>query len=80
MEYLYKKLNVLIMHAKHIYRSRLGELANDHPKYRSRSGLTKKAIQRLTVGAQIAIGSTVTLIIYNSLDMIFITSPIMYLV
>ena len=30
-------------------------LEKDHPEYRGRGGLTKRAIQRLTVGARIAI-------------------------
>lgn len=42
-------------HACKAYRSRLEELAKDNPRYRGKGGLTKKAIQRLTVGARIAI-------------------------
>ena len=42
-------------HACKAYRSRLEELAKDHPQFRGKGGLTKKAIQRLTVGARIAI-------------------------
>ena len=42
-------------HAVKCYRSRLEQLAKDHPEYRGRGGLTKRAIQRLTVGARIAI-------------------------
>ena len=42
-------------HAVKCYRSRLEALAKDHPQYRGRGGLTKRAIQRLTVGARIAI-------------------------
>ena len=42
-------------HAVECYRSRLEALAKDHPQYRGRGGLTKRAIQRLTVGARIAI-------------------------
>ena len=37
------------------YRSRLESLAKDHPEFRGKGGLTKRAIQRLTVGARIAI-------------------------
>ena len=37
------------------YRSRLEALAKDNPQYHGKGGLTKKAIQRLTVGARIAI-------------------------
>ena len=39
-------------HAVKCYRSRL---ANDRPQYRGKGGLTKRAIQRLTVGDRIAI-------------------------
>ena len=42
-------------HAVKCYRSRLEELARDNPQYRGKGGLTKRAIQRLTVGARIAI-------------------------
>lgn len=42
-------------HAVKGYRSRLEALAKDHPQYRGKGGLTKRAIQRLTVGARIAI-------------------------
>ena len=37
------------------YRSRLETLAADHPEFRGRGGLTKRAMQRLTVGARVAI-------------------------
>ena len=37
------------------YRGRFEELAKDNPQYRGKGGLTKRAIQRLTVGARIAI-------------------------
>jgi hypothetical protein len=42
-------------HACKAYRSRLEALTKDNPQYRGKGGLTKKAIQRLTVGARIAI-------------------------
>ena len=42
-------------HACKAYRSRLEALAKDNPQYRGKGGLTKKAIQKLTVGARIAI-------------------------
>ena len=42
-------------HAVKCYRSRLEALAKDHSQYRGKGGLTKRAIQRLTVGARIAI-------------------------
>ena len=42
-------------HACKAYRSRLEALAKDNPEYRGKGGLTKKVIQRLTVGARIAI-------------------------
>ena len=42
-------------HACKCYRNRLEELAKDHPEFRGRGRLTKKAIQRLTTGARIAI-------------------------
>ena len=42
-------------HAVKSYRSRLEELAKDNPQYRGKGGLTKRAMQRLTVGARIAI-------------------------
>ena len=38
-------------HACKGYRSRLEKLAADHPEFRGRRGLTKRAMQRLTVGA-----------------------------
>ena len=37
------------------YRSRLEAFAKDHPQYQGKGGLTKRAIQRLTVGAHIAV-------------------------
>ena len=43
-------------HACKAYKSRLEVLAKDNPQYRGKGGLTKKTIQRLTVGARIAIG------------------------
>ena len=42
-------------HACKAYRSRLEALAKDKPQFRGKGGLTNKAIQRLTVGARIAI-------------------------
>ena len=42
-------------HACKAYRSRLEALAKDNPEYRGKGGLTKKVIQRLTVGTIIAI-------------------------
>lgn len=42
-------------HACKCYRSRLEALAKDHPEFRGKGGLTKRAIQRLTIGARIAI-------------------------
>ena len=42
-------------HACKCYRSRLEQLAKDHPVYRGRGGLTKRAIQRITIGARLAI-------------------------
>uniref|UniRef100_A0A1X7U2N7 Mutator-like transposase domain-containing protein n=1 Tax=Amphimedon queenslandica TaxID=400682 RepID=A0A1X7U2N7_AMPQE len=42
-------------HAYKAYRSCLEELARDHPQYKGKGGLTKRAIQRLTTGARIAI-------------------------
>ena len=42
-------------HACKGYRSRLEKLATDHPEFCRRGGLTKRAIQRLTVGARVAI-------------------------
>ena len=42
-------------HAVKCYRSRLEELAKENPQYRGKGGLTKRAMQRLTVGARIAI-------------------------
>ena len=37
------------------YRSRLEKLAKDHPEFRGRGGLTQRIMQRLTVGARLAI-------------------------
>ena len=42
-------------HACKAYRSRLEALAKDNPQFRGKGGLTKKAIQRLTIGARMAI-------------------------
>ena len=42
-------------HACKCYRSRLEQLAKDHPEYRGRGGLTKRAIQHITIGARLAI-------------------------
>ena len=42
-------------HACKCCRSRLVSLAKDHPEFRGKGSLTKRAIQRLTVGARIAI-------------------------
>ena len=42
-------------HACKCYRTRLEQLAKDHPEYRGRGGLTKRVIQRLTIGARVAI-------------------------
>ena len=42
-------------HACKCYRSRLEALAKDHPEFRGKGGLTKRVIQRLTVGARVAI-------------------------
>ena len=42
-------------HAVKCYRSRLEQLVKDNPQYRGKGGLTKRAIQRLTVGARVAI-------------------------
>lgn len=42
-------------HACKCYRSRLEQLAKDHPEYRGRGGLTKRAMQRITIGARLAI-------------------------
>ena len=42
-------------HACKCYRSRLEAFAKDHPQFCGKGGLTKRAIQRLTVGAQMAI-------------------------
>ena len=42
-------------HACKCYRSRLEALAKDHSEFRGKGGLTKRAIQRLTIGARIAI-------------------------
>ena len=42
-------------HACTAYQSHLEALAKDNPQLYGRGGLTKKAIQRLTVGARIAI-------------------------
>ena len=45
-------------HACKCYRSRLETLVKDHPEFRGKGGLTKQAIQCLTVGARIAIKCT----------------------
>ena len=42
-------------HAVKCYRSRLEALAQDHPHFRGKGRLTKRVIQRLTVGARVAI-------------------------
>jgi len=42
-------------HACKCYHSRLEQLAKDHPEYRGRGGLTKRAIQRITIGVRLAI-------------------------
>ena len=42
-------------HACNAYWCRLEALAKYNPEYHDKGGLTKKAIQRLTVGARIAI-------------------------
>ena len=42
-------------HACKTYRSKLESIAKDNPQFRGKGGLTKKAIQRLTVGARVAI-------------------------
>ena len=42
-------------HAVKCYRSRLEQLVKNNPQYRGKGGLTKRAIQRLTVGARVAI-------------------------
>ena len=42
-------------HACKCYRNRLEELAKDHPEFRGRGGLTKRAMQRLTTGVRVAI-------------------------
>ena len=42
-------------HACKAYRSKLESVAKDNPQFRGKGGLTKKAIQRLTVGARVAI-------------------------
>ena len=42
-------------HACKSYRSRLEALAKDHPEFCGRGGLTKRIVQRLTVGARVAI-------------------------
>ena len=42
-------------HACKAYRSRLEQLVKNHPEYSGKNGLTKRCIQRLTVGARIAI-------------------------
>ena len=42
-------------HACKAYRSRLEALAKDNPQFRGKGRLTKKAIQRLTIGARMAI-------------------------
>ena len=42
-------------HACKAYRSRLEALAKDNPQFRGKGGLTKKAIQRLTIGARMVV-------------------------
>ena len=42
-------------HACKAYRSRLETVAKDNPQFRGRGSLTKKVIQRLSVGARVAI-------------------------
>ena len=42
-------------HACKAYRSRVEALAKDNPQFRGKGGLTKKAMQRLTIGARMAI-------------------------
>ena len=42
-------------HACKAYRSRLEVLAEDNPEYCGKGGLTKKVLQRLTVGTRMAI-------------------------
>ena len=42
-------------HACKCYRSRLEAFARDHPQFCGKGGLTKRAIQKLTVGAWMAI-------------------------
>ena len=42
-------------HACKCYRNRLEELAKDHPEFRGRGGLTKRAMQQLTTGVRVAI-------------------------
>ena len=42
-------------HACKCYRNRLEALAKDHPEFRGKGGLTKRVMQRLTVGARISI-------------------------
>ena len=42
-------------HACKAYRSRVEALAKNNPQFRGKGGLTKKAIQRLTIGARMAI-------------------------
>ena len=42
-------------HACKGYRSRLEKLSKDHPEFQGRGGLTKRVIQRLAVGARVAI-------------------------
>ena len=42
-------------HAVKCYRSRLELLVKDHPEFKGKGGLTKRAILRLTVGARVAI-------------------------
>ena len=42
-------------HACKAYRGRLETLAKDHQEFRGKGGLTKRAIQRLTIGARVAI-------------------------
>lgn len=45
-------------HAVKCYRSRLEQLAKDNQHYRGKGRLTKRAIQRLTVGARVATART----------------------
>ena len=67
-------------HACKGYRSRLEKLAADHLEFRGRGGLTKRAMQRLTVGAHVAIRMHSKTGIYNSLGMTSETVQTMCLV